>query len=323
MRDVALVGLPVSGKSTVFTAVSGHVPQRGSNAPGAVVSVPDARVDKLAEIYRSKKTTYEQLEIVDVAGLDPHSLGTARAADALAIVLRAFGDDVDISRDVASFRAELAVADLATMEKVLDRAGKKAKAGSPLELEVAERAEAALSDGHWLSEVEWTTEQRQAAALWTPLTLKPFMFVLNGDHELLSESLVSGPAVSLLGAVEAEARDLPDADAEELLREYGITAPANERFVRAAYDAMNLITFLTGNAEEARAWAIPDGARAPQAAGAIHTDLEKGFIRAERLSFDDLVEAGSYEAAREKGRVRVEGKDYVVNDGDYLAILHS
>jgi ribosome-binding ATPase YchF (GTP1/OBG family) len=322
MRDVALVGLPTSGKSTVFTAVSGHVPQRGSSAPVAVVSVPDARVDKLAEIYRSKKTTYAQLEIVDVAGLDPHSLGAARAADALAVVLRAFGDDVDVARDLASFRAELAVADLSTMEKVRDRATKQAKAGSPLELEVAEKAEAALSDGHWLSEVDWTPEQRQTAALWTPLTLKPFMLVVNADHDFV-DAPAGGPSVSLLGAVESEARELPAEDAAELLREYGITEPAHERFLRAAFETMDLITFLTGNAEEARSWDIPRGAKAPQAAGAIHTDLEKGFIRAERLSFDDLVSAGSYEAAREKGLVRVEGKDYVVNDGDYLAILHS
>jgi ribosome-binding ATPase len=322
MRDVALVGLPTSGKSTVFTAVSGHVPQRGSSAPVAVVSVPDARVDKLAEIYRSKKTTYAQLEIVDVAGLDPHSLGAARAADALAIVLRAFGDDVDVARDLSSFRAELAVADLSTMEKVRDRATKQARAGSPLELEVADKAEAALSEGHWLSEVDWTSEQRQTAALWTPLTLKPFMLVINADHELV-DAPAGAPSVSLLGAVESEARDLPDEDAAELLREYGITSPAHERFLRAAFETMDLITFLTGNAEEARSWDIQRGSKAPQAAGAIHTDLEKGFIRAERLSFDDLVAAGSYEAAREKGLVRVEGKDYVVNDGDYLAILHS
>jgi ribosome-binding ATPase YchF (GTP1/OBG family) len=322
MRDVALVGLAASGKSTVFTAISGHVPQRGSSAPVAVVPVPDARVEKLAEIYRSKKTTYAQLEVVDVAGLDPHSLGAARAADALAIVLRAFGEDVDVSRDLSSFRAELAVADLSTMEKVRDRATKQARLGSPLELEVADKAEAALSDGHWLSEVEWTPDERQTAALWTPLTLKPFMIVVNADHELV-EPPSGAPSVCLLGAVESEARDLSTEDAAELLHEYGIEAPAGERFLRAAFEAMDLITFLTGNAEEARSWDIPRGAKAPQAAGAIHTDLEKGFIRAERISFDDLVAAGSYEAAREKGLVRVEGKDYVVNDGDYLAILHS
>lgn len=320
---MALVGLAGSGKSTVFTAVSGHVPQRGSNAPVAVVSVPDPRVDKLAEIYRSKKTTYAQLEVVDVAGLDPHSLGAARTADALAIVLRAFGDDVDIARDLSSFRAELAVADLSTVEKVRDRATKQAKAGSPLELEVAELAEAALSDGHWLSEVDWTDEQRQAVGLWTPLTMKPALHVINADDALPDQPGTFVPSVALLGAVEAEATELPAEESRELLGEYEITEPAAERFVRVAYEAMGLITFLTGNQEEARAWEIPRGATAPQAAGAIHTDLERGFIRAERVSFADLVQAGSYEAARERGLVRVEGKEYIVNDGDYLAILHS
>jgi hypothetical protein len=153
--------------------------------------------------------------------------------------------------------------------------------------------------------------------------MKPALHVINADDALPDQSGKSNPTVALLGAVEAEATELSAEESGELLGEYGITEPAAERFVRASYDAMGLITFLTGNQEEARAWEIPRGATAPQAAGAIHTDLERGFIRAERVSFDDLVQAGSYEAARERGLVRVEGKEYVVNDGDYLAILHS
>ena len=326
MKDVAIVGLPGSGKSTIFTAISRHVAHRGT-ASQAVVDVPDDRVDTIAEIYGSAKRVRAQVRLVDVPGIDAHALGAARAADALAIVLRAFGDDVDLKRDLDSFRAELAVADLSTVEKVRDRAARQAKGAdkdAKAELELAERAEAVLSDGHWLSEVEWAPEQRRSLSMWTPLTMKPALHVINAEDPSSTPDVdLPGPCVVMYGALEAEATELSEDDAATLLKEFGIDEPGSGRFVRAAYDAIGLITFFTGGEREAHAWAVPAGSKAPQAAGAIHSDFERAFIRAERVAFNDLVAVGSEDAARKQGLLRAEGKDYEVREGDVLLILHS
>jgi ribosome-binding ATPase len=325
MKDVAIVGLPQSGKSTIFTAVSRHVAHRGSSSQ-AVVDVPDERVDRIAEIYGSAKRVLAQIRLVDVAGIDAFSLQDARAADALAIVLRGFGDDVDVARDLESFRAELAVTDLVTVEKVAERASKKARAGdaeAQLELATCERAEAVLSEGRWLWSEEWPPDQRRIVSMWTPLTYKPVLHVLNAEDPGFVAVEVPDPSIVICGALEAEATELTEDEAATLLREYGIGELAAGRFVRAAYDAIGLITFLTGGEREAHAWAVRKGSKAPQAAGAIHSDLEKGFIRAERVSYEDLIEAGSEDVARQRGLMRAEGKDYEVCEGDVLLILHS
>lgn len=325
MKDVAIVGLPGSGKSTVFTAVSRHVAHRGS-ATQAVVDVPDERIDRIAEIYGSKKRTLAQVRLVDVPGMDPHALQAARAADALAVVLRAFGDDVDIAAEAESFHAELAVADLTTVEKVAERAAKKAKGGdatAKLEAEICERAEHVLSEGRWLWEEDWTPEQRKLIGMWTPLTYKPVLHVVNAEDPHFDAGAIGGPTVVIAGALEAEATELEAEEAEVLLKEYGIDEPASGRFIRAAYDAIGLVTFFTAGPTEAHAWAVPEGAKAPQAAGAIHSDFESKFIRAERVAYDDIVAAGSEDAARQQGLLRAEGKDYVVREGDVLLILHS
>ncbi len=325
MKDVAIVGLPGSGKSTVFTAVSRHVAHRGT-ATQAVVDVPDERVERIADIYKSKKTVRAQVRLIDVPGLDPHSLGAARAADALAIVVRGFGADADVTRDLASFHAELAVADLATVEKVAERAARQSKSGdkaTKAEAEVSQRAEAVLSDGRWLSDEDWAPEERRILSLWTPLTLKPALHVLNAEDAETDAGEVPEPCVVLYGALEAEATELPEDEALTLLAEFGITQAGTERFIRAAYDALGLITFFTGGEREAHAWAVAAGSKAPQAAGAIHSDLERGFIRAERMGYDDLLRCGSETAAREAGLMRAEGKEYEVREGDVLLILHS
>jgi ribosome-binding ATPase YchF (GTP1/OBG family) len=324
MKDVAIVGLPGSGKSTVFTAVS-HRAAGGTTGSQAVVEVPDLRLEQIASIYESAKTVRSQVRLVDVAGIDPHSLGAARAADALAIVLRAFGPDVDVKRDLESFRAELAVADLVTVEKVLDRA-KRAKAGDKeamLELEAGERAEAVLSDGRWLSSEEWTPEQRRVVSLWTPLTMKPDIYVINADEPAEASHDIPEPRVVICAALEAEATELGDDDAAVLLKEFGISEPAAAAFIRAAYEAIGLLTFFTASDSEAHAWETFRGSKAPQAAGVIHSDFERGFIKAERVRFADLVEAGSEDEARRRGLVRIEGKDYDVQEGDILVIRHS
>lgn len=328
MKDVALVGLPGAGKSTVFTAVSRHVSQRGS-ASQAVVDVPDPRLDVLAEIYDSAKITRAQVRLVDIAGVDPRALGEARAADALAVVLRAFGPDADPVRDLGSFRAELAVADLQTVEKVRERVAKQArsagegKAQAQAELEATERAEAVLSDGRWLAEEPWSEDDRRVLSLWTPLTLKPSMVVVNADEPMDVPAGLPDSAVVICGALEAEATELDPAEGADLLEGFGITEPAAGAFIKVAYDAIGLLTFYTAGPTEARAWEVATGARAPQAAGVIHSDFERAFIRAERVSYADIVEAGSEEVAKQKGLLRVEGKEYVVCDGDVLTIRHS
>ncbi len=312
MKDVALVGLPSSGKSTVFTAVSGRIAQRGATAAQAVVDVPDDRLEKIAEIYSSAKITRAQVRLLDIAGLDQRALGEARASDALAIVLRGFGPDADPGRDLDLFRTELAMADLQTVEKVAER-----KKVDPAEGDVATRARDVLQEGRWLSEVDWSDDERRIVALWTPLTFKPAINVINAEEPGASEL-----GIVICGALEAEATELPPDEAMELLGEYGIEESAVGRFVTAAYNAIGLLVFYTGGPTEARAWETKLGSRAPQAAGAIHSDFERAFIRAERVSFADLVACGSEDAAKEKGLLRVEGKDYEVQDGDVLHILH-
>ncbi len=317
MKDVAIVGLPGSGKSTVFTAVSHHA-TGGAIGSQAVVDVPDERLDRIAAIYESAKTVGAQVRLVDVPGIDPHSLGAARAADALAVVLRAFGEDADVRRDLESFRAELAVADLATVEKVVERASKR----EALEIEVAQRAEAILTDGRWLADEDWAPEERRIVSMWTPLTLKPAVYVVNADDPAVATD-GPDPKVVICGALEAEATELPDDEADALLAEYGVTERATGALIRAAYDAIGLLTFFTASEVEAHAWETYRGSKAPQAAGVIHSDFERGFIKAERVRFDDLVESGSEEEAKRRGLVRLEGKDYEVHEGDILVIRHS
>jgi hypothetical protein len=324
VKDVAIVGLPACGKSTVFTAVSHHA-TGGVIGSQAVVDVPDERLDRIASIYESARTVRAQVRLVDVPGIDPHSLNAARAADALAIVLRAFGDDADVKRDLATFHAELAVADLATVEKVLERATRRAKApdADTIEMEAAQRAEAVLHDGRWLSEEDWTPEQRRVVSMWTPLTIKPAVFVVNAEEPNASMDGVPEPRVLICGALEAEAIELSDDDASALLSEFGITERATGALIQAAYEAIGLLTFFTASETEAHAWETRRGSKAPQAAGEIHSDFERGFIKAERVRYADLVESGSEEEARRRGLIRLEGKDYEVQEGDILVIRHS
>jgi hypothetical protein len=324
MKDVAITGLPFAGKSTVFNAVArAHAATGGGaqKANVAVVHVPDPRLEELALMHASAKTTYSQVRLTDIPGLSANALGDARAADALAIVLRDFGDDADPARDLATFRAELAVADLQTIEKVLDRTRKQGKRD---EAALYERAEAVLSDDRWLRDEDWPPEDRRALGLLTPLTLKPVLHVVNvdeaheGDHPPLNE-----PVMTIRGLLEAEAADLEPDEADALLKEFGVDESATSRFVHTVYSLLHLVTFYTVGPTESRAWEVADGATAPQAAGVVHSDFERAFIRAEVETYDELVAAGSWEAAREKGLMRVEGREYVVRDGDVLHIRHS
>lgn len=330
MRDVALTGLELSGKSTVFNAVArAHAATGGGaqKANVAVVSVPDERVDRLAEMHASRKTVHGQVRLIDLPGFSARSLGEARAADALAVVLRAFGGDADPARDLATFRAELALADVATLEKALERTRKQTRVNptpeAKAELEAYERAEAVLGSDRWLREEAWEPADLRWLQLLTPFTIKPVLHVVNLDETRPAETGVPEPRIAIRGLLEAEAAELDPGDAAELMAEFGLTESATARFIRSVYDLLDLVTFLTTGEDETRAWEIARGAKAPQAGGAIHSDLERGFIRAEVVSYDDLVAAGSWDKAREAGRLRLEGKDYDVREGDVLHIRHS
>jgi hypothetical protein len=241
-------------------------------------------------------------------------------------VLRAFGPDADPVRDLESFRSELAVTDLQTVEKVRERVAKGTKTGdaaAKAELEATERAESVLSDGRWLSEEPWSDDDRRVLSLWTPLTLKPALHVVNAEEPGVDTAGIPAPVVAICGALEAEATELSPEDGADLLEGFGITEPAAPAFIKAAYDAIGLLTFYTAGPTESRAWEVKRGARAPQAAGVIHSDFERAFIRAERVSYGDLVDAGSEDVAKQRGVWRVEGKEYEVKDGDVLLIRHS
>ena len=251
MKDIGLVGVPFSGKSTLFTAVT-RAGSHGGQANLAVVPVPDPRVEVLTRMERSAKTVYAQVRFVDVPGGLSSAQGVARLreADALAIVVRCFGSGATPASELAGVRADLLLADLAVIETAMQKAEKKAR-GKP------------------------------------------------------------GPEVAALHTAK---------EARALLEEFGVTEPGLQGVIAACYRALDLITFLTTGEDETRAWEVRHGAAAPEAAGVIHTDLQRGFIRAEVIGYDELVAAGSMDQAKAAGKVRVEGKDYLVQEGDILHV---
>ena len=326
MKDIGLAGLPASGKSTLFTALT-RTGAGGGRSNQAVVEVLDPRVPVLAERERSEKIVYARVRFVDVpGGLNPQAIATLREMDALAIVLGAFIPQADPAADLATVRSELLVADLAIVEPGLERAERKAKG----------RDEEAIADAGLLRRVRelleadrlpreeaWSAADLKALRGYGLLTLKPWIVVANVEEGAgLPDGLPEG-AVAVSAAIEVEAAALDPEEGAELLREFGVDEPGLDKVIAASYAALDLITFLTARESEARAWEVRRGAPAPEAAGLIHTDLERGFIRAEVVAYDDLVAAGSFRAAKEQGKVRTEGKDYEVREGDVLNVLFS
>jgi ribosome-binding ATPase YchF (GTP1/OBG family) len=319
MKDIGIVGLAYSGKSTLFTALtrSGSV---GGRANQAVVDVPDPRVDVLAGIERSRRVVYAKVRFVDVpGGLTARGLAEYRTVDALCIVVRAFGMDADPKSELATVEAELMLADLASVEGGVMRAGKRARGGEGrAELDALERALATLESERPLREGDFPNDDLTILKGYGALTLKPWIVVANTAED--SPGDVPDGAIPVVAALEAEVAGLDAAEAAELLAGYGITQRGLDRVVASCYRALDLITFLTTGEDESRAWEVRRGARAPEAAGVIHSDLERGFIRAEVVSYDDLAEQGSWDAAKAAGRLRVEGKDYVVAEGDVMNV---
>ena len=375
---IGIIGLPQSGKTTLFNAITRAGAPIGGYATStvqanlAIVQVPDARLQPLAEIFKPKKVTHATVEFVDVAGmgqapqkekregLSAEFLGHIRNADALAIVLRTFAnsnvphvhDSIDPNRDLDSLNAELALTDLSTVEKRIERAMRASKSGDKKyqqEIDFLRRLQEALNDLKPISQVEISSIDQAVVKELFLLTLKPRMYVLNvsedvlGDANTLLAKIEAGESVQLealagelrgiatvakrakeegaevvavSARLEAELAELPEEDAQEYLESLGLPKLGTDHVIQVGYRLLNLITFLTAGEDEVRAWTVTKGAKAPEAAGKIHSDIERGFIRAEVTHFDDFMACGSFAIATKKGLQRLEGKEYVVKDGD-------
>ena len=323
MKDIGLVGRPYSGKSTLFTALT-HVGAAGGRDNQAVVPVPDPRLTALAELEGSPKITPAQVRFVDVpGGISAHGLATLRETDALCVVVRAYGPDADPVKELAEVTADLLLADLGSVEVSLENARRRLKARTregEAEVAALERAHAALSGETLLRDAGLDEEHRRHLRSLASLTLKPWVVVANLEEGSALPPGLPGGTVGVWAEIEAETAAMPTEEARELLVEFGVTEPGLDRVVAACYAALDLITFLTTGPNETRAWEVHRGATAPEAAGVIHSDMQRGFIRAEVMSFDVLVGAGGWDKARANGLLRVEGKEYVVREGDVLHV---
>lgn len=322
MKDVGICGVPYSGKSTLFQALT-RGGSEGGRANQAVVDVPDPRLAVLAEMEKSRKVVPAKVRFVDVpGGLTAQGIGEYRQVDALCLVLSAYSADQNPAAELASLSADLLLADLASLDAALDKARKKAKgsAEAKAEVSVLEGAYASLEGETPLREVELDDSALRLLKGFGLLTLKPWIVVANVAESATLPPGLPPEAIAISAALEAEVAGIDPAEAAELLAGFGVDEPGLARVISACYRALDLITFLTTGDDETRAWEVRRGASAPEAAGAIHSDLERGFIRAEVIGYDELVAAGSWDAAKAKGLLRVEGKEYVVAEGDVVHI---
>ena len=313
--------MPYSGKSTLFTALT-RSGSAGGRANQAVVDVPDERLDVLTRLEKSKKTVPAKVRFVDVpGGLTAQGIAEYRQTDALLLVVRGFGDDAEPKTELGNLEAELLLADLASIEGGVEKARKKARGSQEGKVELAalEKAHELLEAERPLRDGDYDDQDLRVLKGYGPLTLKPWIVVANvAEGETDTKGL--DDAIAISAALESEVAGLEADDAKELLQGFGVEEPGLDRVIRASYGALDLITFLTTGEDESRAWEVRRGAKAPEASGVIHSDLERGFIRAEVVTYDDLVEAGSWDAAKAQGNLRVEGKDYEVQEGDILHV---
>jgi GTP-binding protein YchF len=354
---VGIIGLPQTGKTSLFRILTrAHLaPKQEHGAHIGIAHVPDSRLDRLAALYHSKKITYAAIEFRDVGGLvhdrarDSEYLVQVREMEALAHVVRLFENpavphprgSVDPKRDIESVELDLVLYDLEQSGRRIDRLEKemKKKKDPALEAELGllARCRALLDAETPLRAGRFTAEEKKLLTGFQFLSEKPMLVVLNAGEEEAGElgrvaekhglgelSIRPGTAVvALCGKLEAELAELGEAEAAELMRAYGLAESGRDRFVHASYDLLGVISFLTLSEPECRAWTLHRGSTALEAAATVHTDIARGFVKAEVVAWDDLLAAGSWAAAREAGKVKLEGKEYVVRDGDVIFFRHS
>lgn len=353
--QTGIIGLPQVGKTTLFRILTkAHVEGKPGQATHVgVAKVPEPRLEQLAKLYNPKKITYATVQYVDLGGMQKErmrdSLASLREVDAIAHVIRVFEDPsvphsegrIDPLRDATNLELELMLSDHDQIARRLERLEKdlKKQKNPALELEksVLEKCKAHLEAEKPLRELELTMEERKSISGFLFLSQRPMLYVLNlGDEEAAElataverhklgalQKRPNTAVVAVCGRLEAELAEMEEKEAAELLASYGLKEPGLNRLIRATYDLMGLIQFFTAGEPEVRAWTIRKGATAVKAAGEIHSDIERGFIRAEVVRWNELLAAGSIAAAKEKGQVRLEGKEYVVQEGDVILFRHS
>ena len=360
MLQAGIVGLPNVGKSTLFNALTAQEAALAANYPFAtiepnvgVVAVPDERLAVLEKIHKSLRVVPATVEFLDIAGLvrgaskgeglGNQFLANIRETDAVIQVVRCFEDEnivhvegsVDPIRDIETIQIELALADLASVEKRRDKAQRSAKAGDKqarAEIEVLEKLLPVLEEGRPARAADLTDDERKIAKSFFLLTTKPTIYAANVDEESLANpdanphvqavkkhaESENSETVVICAKFEAELVALDEEERNEYLKDLGVESSGVGNMIKSAYKMLGLMSFLTAGEKEVRAWTIPVGTKAPRAAGEIHTDIERGFIRAEIISYDDLVQCGSRKAAAEKGLARLEGKEYIMQEGDVV-----